>query len=102
MVGVSSIIEQKMIDERKRLSAQVTPISVGNRVAPMNTDGLSIQQAQQKNMISGLYGGKMKNRKKKTEKKDAYEWDEGFGELYEKIDDRKVKNLFPKIKEIQV
>jgi hypothetical protein len=94
-----------MIDERKRLSAQVTPISVGNRVAPMNTGGLAQQQVQQSAM-RGLYGGKKMakkgSKKKETEQNENKEWDTGFGELYEKIDDRKVKNLFPKIKEIQV
>lgn len=77
-------------------------ISVGNRVSPQNTGGVAQQQLQQSAM-RGLYGGKnMKKGKKETEKNENKEWDTGFGELYEKIDDRKVKNLFPKIKEIQV
>lgn len=42
-------------------------------------------------------GTKMTNESEKTENK---EWDTGFGELYEKIDDRKVKAWVPTLSQI--
>lgn len=41
-------------------------------------------------LTQGYYGKKAKKGKKENK-----EWDTGFGELYENIDDRKVKKLFP-------
>jgi hypothetical protein len=54
-------------------------------------------------MNKGKFGKKKggKNMKEKNdEKKENKEWDTGFGELYEKIDDRKVKRLFPSMDQI--
>jgi|WetSurMetagenome_2_1015567.scaffolds.fasta_scaffold134922_5 hypothetical protein len=35
-----------------------------------------------------------------TEKKDKLEWDEGFGELYEDIKERKARKIFPPLEDI--
>jgi hypothetical protein len=50
-------------------------------------------------LTQGYYGKKKKS-EKSDEKKENKEWDTGFGELYEKIDDRKVKKQFKSMDEI--
>ncbi len=50
---------------------------------------------------SNKKGGKnMKKKEKNDEKKENKEWDTGFGELYEKIDDRKKKPMFPSMEQM--
>jgi hypothetical protein len=46
------------------------------------------------------YYGKNKKNKKESEKNENKEWDVGFGELYESIEDRKTKKLFPTINDM--
>jgi hypothetical protein len=46
-------------------------------------------------------GGKtMKKKEKSDDKKENKEWDTGFGELYEKIGDRKKQKLFPTMEDL--
>jgi len=54
-------------------------------------------------LTRGYFGKKKGNKnmkEKNDEKKENKEWDTGFGELYEKIDDRKVKKQFKSMDEI--
>lgn len=51
-------------------------------------------------LTKGYFGKKAKKSKKETEKKENMEWDTGFGELYEEIEDRKVKKLFANMKDL--
>jgi hypothetical protein len=102
MAGAIGAIEQQIINERKkRLQPTNNIITVGSRVAPMNTGGLAQQQLQQ-SVMRGLYGGKKmaKKGKKETEKNEDKEWDTGFGELYESIEDRKTKKPFKSMDEL--
>lgn len=77
-------------------------LSIGNKIPPAYTTEIAQQQVQQAK-LQGLYGRKnMKkgSKKKETEKNENGVWDTGFGEVYESIEDRKVKKMFKSMDEL--
>jgi len=79
----------------------------GKRIAPTDTQGIAQQQAQQSYMLDteitkkektlgiGNFGGKQTHaRSNKHGKKEPVSWNTGFGQIYDRINERKSNRVF--------